>query len=228
MGGQTHPPRAEDDGNDRWKPPFQARPRAHGSKPASRPCVRSDLPQAQEPTRKAALEVAEIVRTLDADEDVVIAAMLQPLLEEKLLDRDAAERQFGEAAVQLARALSQLGQFGLPADWTPERGLESCPGRGAAQDAGRGGRRRAPGRGEARRTAAADAHGEVARRAAPAQARRRDPRGLRAARQPARRLAGQVGTGGPGLPLSAARRLPAHRRGLEGAPRPSASATSRS
>ena len=88
--------------------------------------VRSlDLSQAQEPTRKAALEIAEIVRTLDADEDVVIAAMLQPLMEEKLLDRDAAERQFGEAAVQLARALSQLGRFGLPADWTPDRGLES-------------------------------------------------------------------------------------------------------
>ncbi len=88
--------------------------------------VRSlDLSPAQELTRKAALEVAEIVRTLDADEDVVIAAMLQPLMEEKLLDRDAAERQFGEAAVQLARALSQLGRFGLPADWTPDRGLES-------------------------------------------------------------------------------------------------------
>ncbi len=33
--------------------------------------VRSlDLSQAQEPTRQAALDVAEIVRTLDADEDV--------------------------------------------------------------------------------------------------------------------------------------------------------------
>jgi GTP pyrophosphokinase len=84
-----------------------------------------DLPQPIEPKRRAALEVAEIVRTLDADEDVVLAAMLQPLMEEKLLDRDAAERQFGAPAVELARALSQLGRFGLPADWTPERGLES-------------------------------------------------------------------------------------------------------
>ena len=65
------------------------------------------------------------MRTLDADEEVVLAAMLQPLMEEKLLDREAAERQFGEPAVQLARALSQLGRFGLPADWTPDRGLES-------------------------------------------------------------------------------------------------------
>ena len=72
-----------------------------------------------------ALEVAEIVRTLDADEDVVLAAMLQPLMDEKLLDRDDAERQFGESPVHLARALTLLGRFGLPADWTPDQGLES-------------------------------------------------------------------------------------------------------
>ena len=84
-----------------------------------------DLPAAAEPVRSAALEVADIVRALDADEEVVIAAMLQPLLEEKLLDREAAGKRFGEEAIRLARALSQLGQFGLPADWTPERGLES-------------------------------------------------------------------------------------------------------
>ena len=88
--------------------------------------VRSmDLSQAKEPQRRAALEVAEIVRTLDADEDVVLAAMLQPLMDDKLLDQDAADRQFGNAPVQLARALSQLGRFGLPADWTPDQGLES-------------------------------------------------------------------------------------------------------
>jgi GTP pyrophosphokinase len=84
-----------------------------------------DLPRAADPRRQAALEVAEIVRTLDADEDVALAAMLQPLLEDKLLDQELAQRRFGEAAVQLARALSHLGHFGLPADWTPERGLES-------------------------------------------------------------------------------------------------------
>jgi GTP pyrophosphokinase len=87
--------------------------------------VRSlDLPEAMEPVRKAALQVAEIVRTLDADEDVVIAAMLQPLMEEKLLDRESAGRQFGEAAAELARALSQLGRFGQPADWTPDPARE--------------------------------------------------------------------------------------------------------
>src|SRR5580704_12344705 len=85
-----------------------------------------ELPSAAEPTRRAALEVAEIVRTLEADDDVIVAAMLKPLIEEKFLDRDAAATLFGEDAVRLARDLSQLGHFGLPADWTPERGLESA------------------------------------------------------------------------------------------------------
>jgi len=85
-----------------------------------------DVPAAAESTRNAALEIAEIVRTLEADEDVVVASMLQPLLEEKLIDRDAAAKRFGEEATRLARALSQLGQFGLPSDWTPEQGLESA------------------------------------------------------------------------------------------------------
>ncbi|HLN49711.1 MAG TPA: bifunctional (p)ppGpp synthetase/guanosine-3',5'-bis(diphosphate) 3'-pyrophosphohydrolase [Steroidobacteraceae bacterium] len=84
-----------------------------------------DLPAAALPARAAALEVAEIVRTLDADDDVVVAAMLQPLLEERFLDVDAAVKGFGEEPTRLARALNQLGHFGLPPDWTPERGLES-------------------------------------------------------------------------------------------------------
>jgi GTP pyrophosphokinase len=75
--------------------------------------------------RDRALDVAEIVRSLDADDDVVIAAMLAPLLEAKLLDREGADQRFGADAAHLARALNQLGQFGLPPDWTPEQGLEA-------------------------------------------------------------------------------------------------------
>ena len=75
--------------------------------------------------RDGALDVAEIVRGLDADDDVVLAALLQPLLEAKLFDVESAERHFGEESVRLARALSQLGHFGLPPDWTPTKGLES-------------------------------------------------------------------------------------------------------
>jgi GTP pyrophosphokinase len=83
------------------------------------------LPAAGDAARNAALEVAEIVRTLDADDDVVIAAMIQPLLDGGHLEHEGAAKRVGEEPVRLARALSQLGQFGLPADWTPERGLES-------------------------------------------------------------------------------------------------------
>jgi GTP pyrophosphokinase len=84
-----------------------------------------DLPDADLAKVRAGLDVAEIVRTLDADDDVVIAAMLQPLLDAKALDPIAAEKRFGADAVHLARALSQLGEFGLSADWRPEQGLES-------------------------------------------------------------------------------------------------------
>jgi GTP pyrophosphokinase len=84
-----------------------------------------DLPPDTGPVRQTGLDVADIVRTLDADDDVVMAAMLQPLLEGKLIEREAADSLFGENPVRLARALSQLGHFGLPPDWTPERGLEA-------------------------------------------------------------------------------------------------------
>ena len=83
-----------------------------------------DLPPVAESTRHVALDVAEIVRTLDADDDVVMAAMLQPLLDANFIEREAAAKRFGGEPVRLARALSQLGHFGLPPDWTPERGLE--------------------------------------------------------------------------------------------------------
>jgi GTP pyrophosphokinase len=84
------------------------------------------LPPAGDLLRAAALEVSEIVRALDADDDVVVAAMIQPLLDGGYLDSEGARKRFGEEPVRLARALSQLGQFGLPADWTPDRGLESA------------------------------------------------------------------------------------------------------
>jgi GTP pyrophosphokinase len=84
-----------------------------------------DLPGTAAGLLRAALDVAEIVRTLDADDDVVIAAMLQPLLDAKLIDREAAEKRFGADAARLAQNLSQLGEFGLSSDWTYEQGLES-------------------------------------------------------------------------------------------------------
>jgi GTP pyrophosphokinase len=85
-----------------------------------------DVSPEGELARGTALDVAEIVRALDADDDVVIAAMIQPLMDGGYLDVQGAEKRFGGEPVRLAQALSQLGQFGLPADWTPERGLEAA------------------------------------------------------------------------------------------------------
>ena len=82
-----------------------------------------DLPAGAESLRAAGLAVAQIVQSLEADDDVVIAALIQPLLEGKFIEREMAEKHFGEASARLARALGQLGVFGLPSDWTPERGL---------------------------------------------------------------------------------------------------------
>jgi GTP pyrophosphokinase len=84
------------------------------------------LSAAGEAARINAFEVAEIVRMLDADDEVILAALIQPLLDAKHLDFESAEKQFGQEPARLARALSQLGHFGLPADWTPERGLEAA------------------------------------------------------------------------------------------------------
>ncbi len=84
-----------------------------------------DLPDGLETARRAGLDIADIVYTLDADDDVVIAAMLQPMLEAEVMTPEAAVRRFGAEATRLAQALIQLGEFGLPADWTPDQGLET-------------------------------------------------------------------------------------------------------
>ena len=85
-----------------------------------------ELPAGAETLRDAALEVADIVRSLDADDDVVVAAMIQPLLEAGYIELPGAAKRFGEEPLRLAQALRQLGEFGLPADWAPERGLEAA------------------------------------------------------------------------------------------------------
>jgi GTP pyrophosphokinase len=85
-----------------------------------------ELPTEGETVRSAALEVADIVRSLDADDDVVVAAMIQPLLDLGYIEREGTAKRFGEEPLRLALALRQLGEFGLPADWAPERGLEAA------------------------------------------------------------------------------------------------------
>jgi GTP pyrophosphokinase len=85
-----------------------------------------ELPTEGEAARSAALEVADIVRSLDADDDVVVAAMIQPLLDAGYIEREGAAKRFGAEPLRLALSLRQLGEFGLPADWAPEHGLEAA------------------------------------------------------------------------------------------------------
>lgn len=89
-----------------------------------------DLAPAQEALRKASFEVADIVRSLDADDDLVIAALIQPLRAANLIDARNAEQSFGGAAAGLAADLIGLERVGFPPDWTPEHGLE--PGQAEA------------------------------------------------------------------------------------------------
>lgn len=84
-----------------------------------------ELDAAGAAARGAALDIAEIVAGLDGDDEVILAAALQPLLDGALIGEEAATGLVGAQAVQLARALGQLGHFGLPADWSPEKPLEA-------------------------------------------------------------------------------------------------------
>jgi (p)ppGpp synthase/HD superfamily hydrolase len=119
--GRLNPPTA---GAKRWKPPPETRPRASRSNCGSRRAARARSAGPAERAARAALEVAEIVRTLDADDDVVIAAMLQPLLEAAKLwigkPRKALRRRAGAAGARLESA----GPVRLAARLDPERGLE--------------------------------------------------------------------------------------------------------
>jgi GTP pyrophosphokinase len=84
-----------------------------------------DLAPEAAAARAAAFETAEIVRGLDADDEVVTAALIEPLLDAKLLGHEQAESRFGADAVRLARDLAGLGDFGPPPGWSPEQGLEA-------------------------------------------------------------------------------------------------------
>jgi len=68
---------------------------------------------------RRALELAEIVATLAVDDEVVLAALALPLLDSGALDEKTALPRFGRDAVRLARELTNIGHFGLPAQWNP-------------------------------------------------------------------------------------------------------------
>jgi len=74
-----------------------------------------------ETTESAArsLELAAVLSQLQADEEVVLAGLLVPLLEAEAVTEERALAVGGEAALKLARELRRVGDSGVPAGWNP-------------------------------------------------------------------------------------------------------------
>ena len=67
--------------------------------------------------------LADIMQQLGADHDIVLGAMLYPLLQVKAIDDVKAAEVFGASALPIARELLQLGGFGAAAHWTRGQSL---------------------------------------------------------------------------------------------------------
>jgi len=70
-------------------------------------------------------ETAAILAALDAEREIVVGAMLQPLVASALLPRAEAVTVAGEPAVRLAEELGRLGEFRAGSQWAPGRGLSA-------------------------------------------------------------------------------------------------------
>jgi len=80
---------------------------------------------AEEALRRSA-DVARLVASLDADEVMVVGALIAPLVLSGKLTPEAASRAFGEGATRFAMELRSLGSFRLSDRWTPDRRLSSA------------------------------------------------------------------------------------------------------
>ena len=65
------------------------------------------------------LELVAILSQLQADDEVLLAGLLVPLLQAGVADEPTALQVCGESALKLARALEKAGDSGLPAGWNP-------------------------------------------------------------------------------------------------------------
>jgi GTP pyrophosphokinase len=87
------------------------------------PRVRAALERVQslESSRAAesSVELAGVLAHLKADEDVLLAGLLVPLLDAGVVDDARAQDDFGEPAVRLAREVERVGGIGIPAEWNP-------------------------------------------------------------------------------------------------------------
>ena len=142
---------------------------------------------------------------LNADGDMLAAAILHAVPE--LASRAEPDLALHPAIAALLEGQRAAGQVWALHAEQDGRGGARRPAPAAARHRARPARGADP----AGAAAGADARGRRAARRRTPRAGAADPRHPRAARQPARHLAIEVGTGGPGVPPSRTRHLPAHR-----------------
>jgi GTP pyrophosphokinase len=70
------------------------------------------------------VELLAVLAPLHADDDVLLAGLLVPLMHGRLLEVEQAVPDFGEAAVRLATELEKVGESGIPAGWNPGEHLK--------------------------------------------------------------------------------------------------------
>jgi GTP pyrophosphokinase len=75
-----------------------------------------------EPAQRG-MELLAVLARLQADEDVLLAGLLVPLLHGGLADEVRAVAVFGESPLRLARELERVADSGIPADWNPGQHL---------------------------------------------------------------------------------------------------------
>jgi len=70
------------------------------------------------------VELMAALAQLQADDDVLLTALLVPLRQGGLIDEPRALELFGETALRLARDLERVGDSGIPAEWNPGQHLK--------------------------------------------------------------------------------------------------------
>jgi GTP pyrophosphokinase len=71
------------------------------------------------------VELMAVLSQLQADDDVLLAGLLVPLLQGALVDMPQAEAKFGDAACKLAGELARISGSGIPDDWNPGEHLDA-------------------------------------------------------------------------------------------------------
>jgi GTP pyrophosphokinase len=77
------------------------------------------------PALRRATAVAELLASLDADEDTVVGALIAPLVRAGTLTAEAAAKRFGQGPARFAAELGSLGSFRTTDRWTPDRKLSA-------------------------------------------------------------------------------------------------------